>query len=130
MFDDDVTRWVLPLVLEQRADELGGRELVHVIGEGSLSYAAAARDARRVASRLASLGVGRGDAVAVLLPSGLDFVRVWLGLGRLGAVIVPVNTALEGAFLAHQLDDWAPGSSSLTPPEPVPSATPSGPPQA
>ena len=105
MFDDDVTRWALPLALEQRADELGGRELVHVIGQGSLSYAAAARDARRVASRLASLGVGPGDAVAVLLPSGLDFVRVWLGLGRLGAVIVPVNTALEGAFLAHQLED-------------------------
>ena len=105
MVDDDVTRWVLPLVLEQRAAELGERELVHVIGQGSLSYLAAARDARRVAAALARLGVGRGDAVAVLLPSGLDFVRVWLGLGRLGAVIVPINTALRGGFLAHQLRD-------------------------
>ena len=41
----------------------------------------------------------------MLLPSGLEFLRAWLGLGRLGAVIVPINTALEGAFLAHQLVD-------------------------
>jgi crotonobetaine/carnitine-CoA ligase len=41
----------------------------------------------------------------VLLPNGLDFVRLWLGLGRLGAVVVPVNTALTGDFLAHQLRD-------------------------
>ena len=105
MVDDDVTRWVLPLALEEKAAEVGDRELVRVIGEGSMTYAAAARDARRVASRLASAGVRRGDAVAVLLPSGLEFLRAWLGLGRLGAVIVPINTALEGAFLAHQLVD-------------------------
>jgi crotonobetaine/carnitine-CoA ligase len=43
--------------------------------------------------------------VAVLLPNGLDFVRLWLGLGRLGAVIVPLNTGLTGDFLAHQLRD-------------------------
>ena len=105
MVDDDVTRWVLPRVLEGRGSALGDKELVHVIGEGSLTYAAAATEARQVASRLASLGVRAGDAVAVLLPSGLDFVRLWLGLGRLGAVIVPLNTALEGSFLAHQVVD-------------------------
>ena len=105
MVDDDVTRWVLPLALEQRAATLGDKEFVHVIGQGSLTYAAAATQARQVASRLASLGVGAGDAVAVLVPSGLDFVRLWLALGRLGAVIVPLNTALEGDFLAHQLRD-------------------------
>jgi crotonobetaine/carnitine-CoA ligase len=51
------------------------------------------------------LGIQPGDPVAVLLPSGLDFVRLWLGLGRLGAVMVPINTALTGDFLAHQLRD-------------------------
>jgi crotonobetaine/carnitine-CoA ligase len=105
MVDDDVTRWVLPLALEQRAAALGDKEFVRVVGQGSLTYAAAATEARQVASRLASVGVGAGDAVAVLLPSGLDFVRLWLALGRLGAVIVPLNTALEGGFLAHQLRD-------------------------
>lgn len=102
---DDHRRWVLPEVLEAQARERGDQTFLTVIGEGSLTYAAAARQARQVAAHCAGLGVAPGDAVAVLLPNGLDFVRLWLGLGRLGAVIVPVNTGLAGDFLAHQLRD-------------------------
>ncbi|MDF2092190.1 AMP-binding protein [Knoellia sp. 3-2P3] len=101
----DHHRWVLPDVLEAQARERGDQTFLTVIGEGSLTYAAAARQARQVAAHCAGLGVAPGDAVAVLLPNGLDFVRLWLGLGRLGAVIVPVNTGLTGDFLAHQLRD-------------------------
>ena len=97
--------WALPEVLETQARVRGDRTFLTVVGEGSLTYAAAAREARQVAAHLAARGVGPGDAVAVLLPNGLDFVRLWLGIGRLGAVIVPVNTALTGGFLAHQLRD-------------------------
>ena len=101
----DHHRWVLPEVLEAQAGVRGEQPFLTVLGEGTLTYGAAAREARRVASHLAGLGVRPGDPVAVLMPNGLDFVRLWLGLGRLGAVIVPVNTALTGAFLAHQLRD-------------------------
>lgn len=52
----------------------------------------------------AGLGVKPGDMVAVLLPNSLDFVRVWLGLGRLGALAVLLNTELTGGFLRHQLE--------------------------
>lgn len=97
--------WALPEVLETQARVRGDRTFLTVVGEGSLTYAAAAREARQVAAHLAARGVGPGDAVAVLLPNGLDFVRLWLGIGRLGAVIVPVNTALTDGFLAHQLRD-------------------------
>jgi carnitine-CoA ligase len=101
----DHHRWVLPDVLDAQARERGEKTFITVLGEGSLTYAAAAGQARQVAAHCAALGVRRGEAVAVLLPNGLDFVRLWLGLGRLGAVIVPVNTALTGEFLAHQLRD-------------------------
>ena len=99
----DHRHWVLPEVLTAAAAARGEQELVTVIGEGSLTYAQANLDAGRVAAHCAAAGVRPGDAVAVLLPNGLDFIRLWLGLGRLGAVIVPVNTALTGEFLAHQL---------------------------
>lgn len=102
---DDVSRWVLPVALEEQERARGSQVLVTVLGEGDLTYAAGSRQARQVASHLAGLGVGRGDRVAVLLPNGLDFIRLWLGLGRLGAVIVPINTALTGEFLVHQLRD-------------------------
>ncbi|HET8984073.1 MAG TPA: AMP-binding protein, partial [Pedococcus sp.] len=101
----DHRRWVLPEVLEAQARQRGDQMFLTVIGEGSLTYAAAAREARQVAAHCAGLGVAAGDPVAVLLPNGLDFVRLWLGLGRLGAVIVPINTGLAGEFLAHQLRD-------------------------
>lgn len=101
----DHHRWVLPEVLEAQARRRGDATFLTVIGEGSLTYAAAARQARQVAAHCAALGVRAGDPVAVLLPNGLDFVRLWLGLGRLGAVIVPVNTGLTGDFLGHQLRD-------------------------
>jgi crotonobetaine/carnitine-CoA ligase len=101
----DHHRWVLPEVLESQARRRGNATFLTVIGEGSLSYVAAARQARQVASHCVTAGIRPGDPVAVLLPNGLDFVRLWLGLGRLGAVVVPVNTGLTGDFLAHQLRD-------------------------
>jgi crotonobetaine/carnitine-CoA ligase len=103
--EHDHSTWSLPETLEAQAGVRGDQTFLTVVGEGSLTYAAAAREARQVATHLSARGVRPGDAVAVLLPNGLDFVRLWLGIGRLGAVIVPVNTALTGDFLAHQLRD-------------------------
>src|SRR3546814_9651046 len=56
-----------------------------------------------MAGFLAAQGVRPGDMVAVMLPNGLDFVRVWFGLCRLGAVAVLLNPELKGAFLEHQI---------------------------
>ena len=101
----DHHRWVLPQVLESQARLRGAQPFIEVVGGESVTYAEAAAQARQVAGYLHGLGVRAGDRVAVLLPNGTDFIRLWTGLGRLGAVIVPVNTALTGDFLAHQLRD-------------------------
>ena len=58
----------------------------------------------RVSGYLNRLGIRRGDCVAVLMSSSLDFVRVWLGITRLGAVAVLLNPELSGSFLSHQLN--------------------------
>ncbi|WP_051340166.1 AMP-binding protein [Azospirillum halopraeferens] len=99
----DEARWALPEVLEWQAGERGGQRFVAMVDGGGLTYAEAAADAARVAAWFAAQGVRPGDPVAVMLPNGLDFVRVWLGLGRLGAVMVALNTDLRGALLEHQL---------------------------
>ena len=104
---EEPTGWVLPAVLEEEERDRGEQVFLTVIGEGELTYAEAATQARQVASWLADLGVHAEDRVALLLPNGLDFVRLWLGLGRLGATVVPLNTALTGEFLLHQLRDSA-----------------------
>ena len=62
----------------------------------TLCYAAAAANADSAAGFFAALDVKPGDPVAVMLPNGLDFVLVWLGLFRLGALMVALNHELKG----------------------------------
>ncbi|MCC6250757.1 MAG: AMP-binding protein [Rubrivivax sp.] len=73
--------------------------------DDKVSFGAMADEVRRMAGHFAGLGVERGDRVAVWMFNGSDFVRVWLALGRLGAVAVLLNTELRGAFLTHQLNN-------------------------
>ena len=72
-----------------------------------IMYTAAAIEhaASRAAAGLAALGVGRGVTVATILENSPASVISWFAIERLGAVYVPVNTALKGSFLHHQLTD-------------------------
>jgi O-succinylbenzoic acid--CoA ligase len=64
--------------------------------------------ASETAGRLAALGVGAGDRVALLLPNGADFVLLVHAAMRLGATLVPLNMRLTPAELAWQLADAQP----------------------
>lgn len=99
----DQHRWVLPEVLREQARNHPGNCWIEMTDGGILTFGQADTEVSRVAGFLAGLGVKPGDMVAVFLPNGLNFVRVWLGLGRLGAVAVLLNTDLTGSFLHHQL---------------------------
>lgn len=48
---------------------------------------------------LAELGVGSGDAVALLMGNSRELVLSTYGSSKLGAVWIPTNTALRGDFL-------------------------------
>jgi crotonobetaine/carnitine-CoA ligase len=58
-----------------------------------------------MAGGFASLGVARGDTVAVLMESCPDYVWATLGLNKLGAVWVPTNTDYKGTWLRESLED-------------------------
>ena len=66
------------------------------------------RDAAfRKALSLQALGVGPGDHVGPLLPTGMDFVETMFATALLGAVTVPVNARympLELAYLVENAD--------------------------
>ncbi|WP_327250075.1 (2,3-dihydroxybenzoyl)adenylate synthase [Streptomyces sp. NBC_01320] len=65
----------------------GGRVAL-VDGDRRWTYADLDTEADRVAHGLRGLGIGRGDRVVVQLPNCAEFVLVWFGLQRLGAVPV------------------------------------------
>jgi long-chain acyl-CoA synthetase len=48
-------------------------------------------NAARAAAALESLGIGRGDAIAVMLRNDFAFFEAQMGAGQLGAYCVPVN---------------------------------------
>jgi len=74
----------------------------HVDGE-HLEYAELDRSSRRWAAALRELGIGEQTHVATLLDNGFVAQGIWLGLGWLRAIEIPLNTGLTGALLEHSL---------------------------
>jgi len=72
-------------------------------GEEMVAFADLAADARRLASALAGLGVGKGSRVGILMPNRPDWLRCAFGAWRLGAIVVPLNTLFRGPELQYAL---------------------------
>ena len=58
-----------------------------------------------MAHALAALGIACGQTVVTMLDNNIDAVITWLAVNKLCAVSVPINTALRGEFLRHQIAD-------------------------
>jgi carnitine-CoA ligase len=90
--------------LDRRLERDAGGAFLDCCG---IPYTAAEidRQANRLANALADLGVGQGSTVASMLDNGPEAVLTWFAVHKLGAIAVPVNTALKGPMLRHQLAD-------------------------
>jgi malonyl-CoA/methylmalonyl-CoA synthetase len=77
-------------------------------GDRRLSYAEVDRAAGLHGAALTRLGVHPGDRVALYLDKSLEAVLVYLACLRIGAVIVPLNTAYTTAELEYFLTDSEP----------------------
>jgi carnitine-CoA ligase len=71
----------------------------------TLSYSDLDTETDRVAAGLTEGGIRRGDRVAALLRNRPEFPLLWFSLAKIGAVLVPLNTALKGELLRYELDD-------------------------
>ncbi len=61
------------------------------LGDLARTYGELDERARRASHALATLGVRRGDRVAVMAPNSFEFFEAVHACGRLGAIVVPVN---------------------------------------
>lgn len=68
-----------------------------------ISYVALHHRSNRVAQNLLQRGYRKGAHIAVMLPNGPASVLVWFAIMKIGAVIVPVNTAYRGKELDYIL---------------------------
>lgn len=97
-----VEELVLGDLLEERAETHRGETFLK-LRQGDLSYGEVNEMAQRMARGFAALGVGRHDHVALMMPNCADFLHVVFALARIGAVVVPINTAYKGEILQHVL---------------------------
>src|SRR5262249_28263880 len=76
-----------------------------VCGQERLTYQDFERIVAAWASRLAELGIGRGDRVALLLGNGIAFPAILFAALRLGAIAVPIGIREQtpglGFMLSH-----------------------------
>jgi crotonobetaine/carnitine-CoA ligase len=94
---------VLGQLVSDKAAEHGDRTFIRY-RERTLSYRELDCVSNRIANGLSRMGVGRGTHVALMLENCPEIVLLYVALGRLGAVSVPVNTAAKGELLAYYMN--------------------------
>ncbi|AEE21320.1 AMP-dependent synthetase and ligase [Glaciecola sp. 4H-3-7+YE-5] len=92
--------------LDRAVSRYPDRLLLDFCGE-TYTYAEVDRLSTAMAHSLASLGVKSGHTVVSMLDNNIDAIVTWLAVNKLCAVSVPINTALRGKFLEHQISDAA-----------------------
>lgn len=88
----------LPVLLERSAARCPSAIAI-TIGDTQISYAALSHKVESVAQGLAELGISSGDRVALMLPNTPAYVMSCYALMRLGAVVVSISPASQGAEL-------------------------------
>jgi long-chain acyl-CoA synthetase len=97
----------LKLMLEETVGRYGGKTAI-VLGERRLSYAGLNEASIKVASALVGMGVARGDRVALLLPNSPEFVAIYFGIVRVGAIAVPLDIKYKVDELTSLFNDCQP----------------------
>ncbi|MZR11493.1 AMP-binding protein [Maritimibacter sp. DP07] len=93
-----------PLTFLERAASVFPDHTAIVHGDLRRSYATFYDRARQLASSLAGRGMGRGDTVSAMLANTPAMLECHYGVPMCGAVLHSINTRLDAAIIAFQLD--------------------------
>ncbi|MBP0110706.1 MULTISPECIES: long-chain-acyl-CoA synthetase [Bradyrhizobium] len=111
--------WLKAIELTARIETLPGRLFADVVedwavrqpdrialvtDDAALDYEGLSKRINRYARWARSVGVAKGDTVALIMANGIDYVAAWLGISRIGGVVALINTKLVGQSLAHCLN--------------------------
>ena len=89
----------------RRAARRFGERAAFITPEGGpLSFEQLEQAALQVAAGLRRRGLGEGSVVGLVLPSDVDYVALYLGAARIGAITAGVNPLLTPAEVAGCLD--------------------------
>ena len=95
---------LLPLNFLRRAARLFPSKTAVVDGARRLTYGALAARVHQLSNALRSLGVTKGDVVAVLSPNSHRMLEAFFAVPQLGAVLAPLNFRLTTPEFAYILE--------------------------
>ena len=95
---------MLAETIERAAAEFGPRAAFVTPSGGSLSFEQLELAGREAAAGLQARGLSEGSVVGLVLPSDVDYLAIYLGAARIGAVTAGINPLLTRAEMAGCLD--------------------------
>ncbi|MGB0084044.1 MAG: acyl-CoA synthetase [Rhodomicrobiaceae bacterium] len=93
-----------PLSFLARAAQVFPDHIAVIHGAQRFTYAEYYARARKLASALSRLGIGKGDTVSVMLHNTPPMLEAHFGVPMTGAVLHSINTRLDAAIIAFMLD--------------------------
>jgi fatty-acyl-CoA synthase len=93
-----------PVSFVERSAEIFGDLSSVLHGRRKYTWVQTRDRSARLAAALQSLGVGRGTTVSAMLPNTPEMVEVHYAVPALNAVLNPLNTRLDAALIAWQLN--------------------------
>ena len=93
-----------PVSFVERSAEIFGDLSSVVHGHRKYTWAQTRDRSARLAAALQSLGVARGTTVSAMLPNTPEMLEVHYAVPALNAVLNPLNTRLDAALIAWQLN--------------------------
>jgi long-chain acyl-CoA synthetase len=91
-------------LLEIKAKEHPQRAAILFEGK-VISFEELNKNVNRLANGLKSLGIEKGDRVAIMLPNIPEFVYIFMACQKLGSIAVPFNTMYKGGEIFYILKD-------------------------
>jgi fatty-acyl-CoA synthase len=97
----------LPMLIDRLGNEFDAAPAL-VSTEASLSYRELAIRSRQYARWGLAQGLKTGDVVCLMMQNCAEYMPIWLGLTRIGAIVALVNNNLAGDALVHSINIVAP----------------------
>tara|TARA_B100001250_G_scaffold414616_1_gene454673 strand:- start:2282 stop:3823 length:1542 start_codon:yes stop_codon:yes gene_type:complete len=100
----DTHSFTIPSLVNSQAKKFGDK-LVLVSDQNSFSYSQVDEFSSIIASNLVSLGLAKGDRVAIWAPNMNEWVLAAIGIHKAAGVLVPINTRMKGKEAAYILNN-------------------------
>lgn len=91
-------------VFERNFARYGSKD-AYICMDASITYRELDHYSRQIAAYLQSIGLKKGDKVAVMMPNVLQYPILALGIIRAGMILVNVNPLYTSRELEHQMHD-------------------------